>query len=270
MTRKTKLYLALAGLSVLFLLMLGVGIMWVAQGGLPLNLSDDPVFQERYDGVESVACALRSYAIEVRTWEGPDVEVSFYRWGLGGGELPETRVENGRLTVTEPWTLGLLLGGGKVVVQVPAGTAMPYELRTVSGSVKLDAPCTTAALETTSGSVKVYRSGAALTARTVSGSIKVYEPFPAQDLRTTSGSVKAAADAGTEEVRMQTVSGSIKLQLEGITGYRLEHHVTSGSVRDEYRNIRYEQDGTDTWGDGSLWIHASTTSGSIKLTDWGD
>lgn len=271
MTRKMKLYLALGGLSLLFLLVLGAGIMWISgSGGTPL-WSSEPLYQERFADVEAVACRLRSCAVEVRTWSEPDVEVSFYRWGIGTLEPPRVWMENGRLTAEDESHFSILLiGGGRLVIQVPEGTALPYDLLTVSGSVKLDAPSAEAVLETTSGSVKVFQAGTALKAQTVSGSIKVYEPFVIQDLKTTSGSVKAAADAATEEVRMQTTSGSIKLRLEDVSGYVLTHHVTSGSVKDLYRNVSFGRDGVENWGDETLKIYAGTTSGSIKLTDWTD
>lgn len=268
MSRKTKLYWKLAGLSLLFLLVLGLGILWIRGGGNMFSFGGEAVWQARFADVESVDCRLSDCAVEVRTWDQPEVEVTCYRWGLGGS-APEARMEGGVLIVEQPG-LGLHIGGGKVVVQAPAGALLSYRLKTVSGSLSLDAPCTDAVLKTTSGSVQVHQAGAALQAETVSGSIRVFAPFDRQDLNTTSGSIRAVADGETTEIRANTVSGGIRLRLEGVSGYTLEHHTTSGSVKDTYHDVGYDQSGTARWGDEGLFLHASTVSGSIRLEDWED
>lgn len=273
MSRKTLLIIKLALYIFLFLLVLALSaqILWKGWSPMTFSGSGKLVSSEHFTDVTSVQIGASSYSIEVTEHDDPDTIVSFYRVGLGSAAEPDVILENGTLQISEQGVIiGLHLGGGRIVVQVPRGSKLPYALSSVSGSIHLDAVSTTAKLHSISGSLKAYQAGGKLIADTTSGSIKLYKPFVSIDAQSTSGSIKAAANAETEKMLARSVSGSVKLALRDVPGYQLTYRSVSGSVKDEYHGISYGKSGSAPWGDGSLVIDAKTTSGSIKLTDWDD
>ena len=76
------------------------------------------------------------------------------------------------------------------------------------------------------------------------------------------------ADQRSKDIESSTVSGSIKVQLENVSGYEMDYKSTSGGVKDMYSNNDYSKSGKATQGDGSLDMDLKSVSGSIKLTDW--
>ena len=278
MSHKTSLIVRLILMIILFLLVLMLAVQVIGKGWSFLSFSGSGklVCSEHYEGVTSIEADTASCAVEVVEHKGSDVIAEFYRLGFGSVKEPTMELRDGMLSVQETETpLGIHFGSGKVILRVPEGSALPYRLHTTSGSVRLGAASAEAVLQTVSGSIKVYQGGDSLTAETTSGSVKVYEPFDLLDIKTTSGSIKAVAAGGTTDVRMESVSGSVKLKLDGVSGYTMDYSTDSGSVKNEYPAMEYNygayhKHGTAVWSDGSLSIWAETTSGSIKLTDWND
>lgn len=225
------------------------------------------VLSEQFDHVEALKVDITSFSVEVVEHESDDVIVEFYRTGYGKGTEPVMTLSGNMLTIEEPIKLlGVNLSSGKILVYVPAGSQLPYELNTVSGSIKLNTASTTANLGTVSGSIKVYQRGNQLKAKTSSGSIKVYEPFQTIEAGTTSGSIKLTASSGSTAIQSKSVSGSIKVQLRDIEDYSIDYSSVSGSYKNEYMNGSLSSSN----GSSALKITAKTTSGSIKLCDWND
>lgn len=278
MSQKTSLIVRLILMIILFLLVLMLAVQVVGKGWgfMSFSGSGELVYSKHYDDVTSIQADTASYALEVVEHDGSDVVAEFYRMGFGSVKDPTMEQQDGILSIRETETpLGIHFGSGKVILRVPKGSALPYRLHTASGSVRLGAASIEAVLQTVSGSIKVYQGGDLLTAETTSGSVKVYKPFDRLDIKTISGSIKAVADGGTTDVQMKSVSGSVKLKLDGVSGYTMEYSTVSGSVKNEYPAMEYNygayhKHGTAVWSDGSLPIRAETTSGSIKLTDWND
>lgn len=124
-------------------------------------------------------------------------------------------------------------------------------------------------ISTASGSVDLDAEGSDVRISTVSGSIKVSEAGTLK-IETTSGSVRAQADEFTSSVSVSSVSGSIKIEIDDeVPGYVFDYSTVSGSVRDYYTGEKHSGgSGVDKVGNGSLDIRVTTTSGSIELRDW--
>ena len=231
------------------------------------------VLQESYTGVTAVRTDLCSCSVSVSTHNSGETEVEIRRVGLGLGanDAPQVKLEGGALEITQPRTLfSFSTVGYAVSIRVPADSLMDYELRSVSGSVRLYAPGGKVFAKTTSGSIRVGGSAADVQAESVSGGIRLYGDERTRRMRAdnTSGSIKVAAGENAESIHTQSISGSIKISIPKTLGYTLDYKSVSGSVKDEYRGISYERHGVATQGDGQAAITAHNTSGSIKLTDW--
>lgn len=274
MTRRQKLTIRLVLYIFLFVFVLCAGVQLVQHDWSRSHTSADrtAVASEtwRTQEVQNIKTDLTACSVEILPNEADEVCVEIYREGLGNYVKPETSLKDGVLTIVEEARLlNFSMSNCKVLIYVPEHTALSYQLKTVSGGIKLHVKSATADLSSTSGSVKVWESGGALSADSVSGSIKVYAPFESMKLNTTSGSVKAVADAQTKSAHIDTTSGSVKLSLTNdVTGYTMQYSSVSGSVRDMYRNADFGKNGTTDQGDGALDINIKTVSGSIKLTDW--
>lgn len=229
-----------------------------------------------FEGVEAVDVNLLSYRVEIATHSGDTVLVEIRKNGLLVNflehESPLVQTNGNILCVREPsgFTLGAMFGWGRIRIFLPQNKVCPCRVCTASGTIILDAPVTVAELKSTSGSVKVYQGGGALNVSSVSGSVKVFAPFDELVAKSTSGSVKAVANASTKSVWAKSISGSVKIALMGVMGYQMKYSTTSGTVKDVCNSIRYDKKGCSSWGDGSLHLELSSTSGSLKLTSWGD
>lgn len=274
---KMSLTIKLIVLIVLLVLVCAIAVQLIFGGwGSLFNFNNNNkgslVLSESFEGVTSLDVDVSSYSVEVVTHKKDNVTVDFYRVGLGTMDEPTVDMMNGVLTIKEPTRLvRVQLGYGKIVISVPESSRLAYDLRSTSGSVKLDACSSTAELKSVSGSVKVYQPGETLNADSTSGSVKAYSPFKEIDAHSTSGSVRVVADAQTAYVYASSTSGSVKIALENVSGYTLDYKSTSGSTKDSYRDFSYGSGhGNTAWGDESLEIKASSVSGSVKLTDWDD
>ncbi|MDO5112576.1 MAG: DUF4097 family beta strand repeat-containing protein, partial [Clostridia bacterium] len=225
-------------------------------------------------GVTAVKADLVSCPVNVSTHSGSDTRVKIRRVGLGIGRSnePAVSLENGVLTVRQPRVLLNFSTVGYIVdITVPADACLDYDLMSISGSVRLDAPGNTAKLRTTSGSIRMSGSAVNVEAESVSGSVKLYGDERTQTVRavTTSGSIKTAAGKNAQSIYATSTSGSVKISIPPDLGYTMDYKTASGSVKDVYRGVAYEKQGTaEAWGANVVAITARSTSGSIKLTDW--
>lgn len=272
---KKSLITKLICLIVLLVLVCAVAVQFIFGGSSIMSLSNNErslVFSKTFDDVSELKVSSSSYAVEVVTHRGDGFTVDFYRNGLGTMDEPTVELKGGVLTVEEPIRIvRFQIGYGKIVISVPEDSVLPYNLKSTSGSVKLDAQSTSAKLKSVSGSVSVYQPGETLDASSTSGSVKVYAPFNEINAHSISGSVKVTADAKTQTIKATSTSGSVRISLDGVSGYTLDYKTVSGSTKDEYRDFSYGSGrGNTAWGDESLEMIASSTSGSIRLTDWND
>lgn len=158
---------------------------------------------------------------------------------------------------------------GNIVIEVPRGSALEYDINNISGSIIHDAMSRDTLTATSiSGSVKILQPGEKLFAKSTSGSVRIYSPFEDVSAKSISGSVQILANQDSKQISGSSVSGSVKIQLENVSGYTMDYSTTSGSVKDTYANIDYSKSGKTSYGDSSLKINASSISGSIKLTNW--
>ncbi len=268
MTNKKLLYIKLITLIILFLLICFTSLQFIMRGGHNMDFSYHSgklILSENFNNVEALKADLTSFSVEVVEHDSEEVLVEFYRTGFGKSTEPVMNILDNRLTIEEPITLlNINFSSGKILVYVPAGSQLPYDLSTASGSVKLNASSSTAVLRTISGSIKVYQGGDQLKAKTTSGSIKAYEPFHRIESGTTSGSIKLTASPDTTSIQSKSVSGSIKVELHDVEDYSINYSSVSGSFRNEYGNSSI----TSNNSSAALQINAKTTSGSIKLCDW--
>lgn len=163
----------------------------------------------------------------------------------------------------------LSLVRGNLVIEVPRGSALEYDINNISGSIIHDAMSKdTLTAATISGSVKIYQGGEKIFAKSISGSVRLYSSFEDVSANSVSGSVRLLANQDSKQISGSSISGSVKIQLENVSGYDLDYSTTSGSVKDTYTNMPSGKSGHFTHNDASLKINASTVSGSISLIDW--
>ncbi len=276
MSRKSLLIVRLVVLLLLLLALLPIAARMLFAGGRGFFgfgnslLPSEPVFSDSFTGVQSVEVDVVSVAVEVEEQDGGATTVEYFTSG-GDSETVEASMSGGVLYIRQPRQFGFFdLSGiaSRVVIRVPRGSALDYAISTTSGSVRLAAGSGSTAVTTTSGSIKIWGAGRQVSALSVSGSVKIYDPFEEISASTTSGSIKATAGETTRSAALCSTSGSVKLRMPEGSGYTLLYQSTSGSVRDEYRNIKFGDDGRYVHGDGAMQLNLQTTSGSIKLCDW--
>lgn len=273
MSRKTVLIVKLVVLCVLFALVSAVAWRVVVKGWGEMRIangSGELISSETYAAVDAVEVDIKSANVEVLPHNEDTVLVEIYRSGISMGPDPVSCLTGSTVHVTQALGIGIHLGGGKILIYVPADRVMDYSLQTISGTIALQAPSKSALLHTVSGSVRATGGGASIDASTVSGSIRINAPYETVVCKTTSGSIRTSADAATQSITASSVSGSVRVRMDDVSGYRMRYSNVSGSVRDEYHDLRYEKKGESVWGDESLSLDLRSTSGSIRLESWDD
>ncbi len=229
------------------------------------------ILSEEYSGVESINVNTASYSVRVEKYSGDKVKVEFYCTDKDGKDYISLTKDGSEVRVNQKMNTELFsVYNASVVVLVPQSSAYSYSVNTASGSIRLEAACKDANISSASGSVRVSDGGEAINVTTVSGSIRVSGAFEAANLNSTSGSIRAAADDKSKSLDANTVSGSIKIMLDGADDYSFEGSSTSGSIRDEYSGSRFSNYAKNKVGAGTLKVSAHSTSGSIRLEDWSD
>lgn len=222
--------------------------------------------KEEYDGINKLKVDITSYGIEVESYSGSKVSVEYY--GVSTDRLIVTVKDNQLLIQQDDHKKFFDWRSGKVVIKVPSQLIEEMILETVSGSINVDALAEDIKASSVSGSVRVSGQGNRLVASSVSGSVRNLGDFETVEARSTSGSVRTTATKRTNTLELQSVSGSIRISLAEGVGYDMNYSSISGSVKDEYQGISYKGVGECTYGNKQVRIHAGTTSGSIRLTNW--
>ncbi len=148
---------------------------------------------------------------------------------------------------------------GDIKIEVPKDVSIKYVINNVSGAVLVEAYSQeNLEINNVSGSIEIAKGGDNIDINTVSGSTKIYQPFAEINVETVSGSVKAVADETTEEIDINSVSGSLTVELDNVSGYNISLDSMSGKIKDSYNKS----------GGGKLDINLNSVSGSINLEDW--
>lgn len=273
MSRKSVLIAKLVVLCVLFVLVSAVAWRVVGKGwgSVRMNFgSGELIASEVYESADTIDVNIQSFSVEVQPHNEDTVRIKVYRSGFSTVKPPEITLEGSAVRVTQPNILGFSLGGGRVLIYVPADHVLDYSLETVSGSVRLNIASKSAVLRSVSGSIRATGGGPSVDASSVSGSIRIYAPYETVVCKTTSGTVRTSADAATQSIAASSVSGSVRVRMDGVSGYQMRYSNVSGSVKDEYNGLCYEKNGESVWGDESLSLDLRSTSGSIRLENWDD
>ena len=276
MSRKKWLGIKLILLIFIFLTLFRISIFVIGSstsrntpfGGIIMNnipLKEGE--QKAFSNVEKIVVDVISLPIHI--YEGDVTQVTVQDnssvYGLGANSHNTLTQKDGVLSFKQAKRFSFLsIVRGNVLIEVPKGSTLEYDINNISGSIIIDAPSRDTLLATTiSGSVKIRQGGERVFAKSTSGSVRIYSPFEDVSAKSISGSVNILANQDSKQVSGSSVSGSVKIQLKDVTGYDIDYSTTSGSVKDTYANIDYSKSGNTSYGDSSLKISASRVSGSI-------
>lgn len=146
-----------------------------------------------------------------------------------------------------------------------------FEQGSVSGSFEADRlEAGEMKLESSSGSI-VIKSGEVekTTSTSISGSMQMNLREGSAELSTTSGSISVTFEQGFEEIKANSISGSVKLYIPGNSGFRADVNTVSGDINCEDFSMemlsseKRHLEGKVGNGDGRIEVH--TTSGSVTI-----
>ncbi|HHX60249.1 MAG TPA: DUF4097 domain-containing protein [Epulopiscium sp.] len=281
MSRKQWLMVKLMLLSFIFIMLcfISMTVMNPSRPGDPKfrfnkanSMPSETGEKKAFSAVDKIVIDAISLPVEI--YESDVAEVTLQDnsqiYGLGKGKPNKIFYNDGTLGFEQSKKISFLSHvRGNIIIEVPRGSVLEYDLGNVSGNINHNAVSRgTLRAETISGSIKIYQRGEKVSAESVSGSVRIYAPYEEARGESVSGSISLIANQDSKEVSGFSVSGSIKIQLEKVLGYEMDYSTTSGSVKDTYSNIDYSKSGKSENGDSSLKINAVSVSGSIKLTDW--
>lgn len=258
-------------LLILLFFIIGIGTLYYV-GSQGTNVVEGE--ERTFSGVEKVVVDSINLSVKIYESDVAQVTVQYNAkvYGLNAGKSNRIDQAGGVVTVKQE-KVGSFLSyvSGSIVVEVPRGSVLEYDINTISGSVEHDALSRgTFKATSISGTISIRQGGEKVLAKTTSGTVLVYSAFEEMSAKSTSGSVLIIANQDSKKVITSSVSGSVKIQLDSVLGYDMDYSTTSGSVKDAYRNMWLSKEGNTTSGDSSLKIDVSSVSGSIKLGDWID
>lgn len=281
MSRKQWLIVKLILLIFILIMLSRISIRMIKHSGssenkFGFNLNNSMPIEEgekkSFSKVDKIV--VDSISLPVRIYESDVSEVTLQdnstRYGLGNRKPNRISHKDGILIFEQRKQFSFLsFVKGNLIIEVPRGSTLEYDIESISGSINHDAVSKgTLRAETISGSIKIQQGGEEIFAESVSGAMRIYSAFEEVSAESVSGSINIIANQDTKEISGSSVSGSILVQLEKVSGYKMDYSTISGRVKDMYSNINYSKSGTGENGDSSLRINASSISGSIKLTDW--
>ena len=271
MTRKNWLGVKLLVLTLILVSVIGLTFRFTVFGRITPDVPGNTETSTFRD-VDIVEVKLLSVSIEILESNVSEVTVKDNVSSRGLGDDHPILISNkdGILSIKQRKSRPFFsLITGNIVVEVPKGSMLKYNINNISGSIEHNATSgDTLTANSISGSVNVHHGGEKAYLKSTSGSVRVYEAFEELSASSVSGSVHVRADGISNSLTASSVSGSVGIMLERVAGYSMNYSTTSGSVIDKYENEKYSKSGNITFGDGSLNIHASTVSGSIRLADW--
>jgi DUF4097 and DUF4098 domain-containing protein YvlB len=196
------------------------------------------------------------------------------RWGpiqiTWGGDI-ETRV-------TCPSGADLELSGGSTDLRVTGdlgevsvrtasgdvsleGVRSKLQIKTASGDIAVATADGDASLMTVSGDLSVGSANGPVTARSVSGDIMIGSLLGLLGLSTTSGDIEVrSVEAG--EVRVQTVSGDVRLGVARGTRVWIDAGSVSGDLESE---LGLEDDAPESEGGSVVPLQVKTVSGDVAI-----
>lgn len=271
MTRKNWLGVKLLVLTLILVSVAGLAFQFTVFNRIASNILGNTE-TSTFTDVDRIEVKLLSVSIQIVESNVLEVTVkdNVSSRGLGDDHPIIISDKDGVLSIKQRKSRPFLsLITGEVVVEVPKGSMLKYNINNISGSIDHDAASgDTLTATSISGSVNIHHGGEKAYLKSTSGSVRVYEAFEELSASSVSGSVQVRADEISNSLTASSVSGSVGIMLERVAGYSMNYSTTSGSVTDKYENEKYPKSGNMTTGDGSLNIHASTVSGSIRLGDW--
>jgi len=277
MNRKTWLFIKLVLLVCIFLI-LTIGSMFFLKADTSKMLhiinftSSGEGEVKSFSNVEKIQ--VNAVTLPVHIYESDVEQVTVTdnskQYGIGVRSSNKLTQEEDTLIFTEGKGFQIInFSRGEIIIEVPKGLILEYDIHNASGSIRHNAPSKNELrCENVSGSTRIYQGGQSVFVESVSGSIRVYEPFEELTATSVSGSIRTVANENSKQMNCSNVSGSIRIQLENVTGYDMNYSTLSSDVEDNYTDTEYKKSGDASYGDKSLKIDVSNTTGSIKLTDW--
>lgn len=146
-----------------------------------------------------------------------------------------------------------------------------FEKGSVSGSFEADSiEAAEVKLGSTSGSTTIRNAVTEkVTSTSISGSVQMNLQEGSAELSTTSGDLTVSFEKGFDTFKANSVSGSVKLQLPGNSGFKVDLNTVSGDINCGDFSMKILSSGKNHLeaetgdGDGSVEVH--TTSGDIRI-----
>lgn len=238
-------------------------------------------------------------AIEIRSWDRPDVSVEIEKRGTNKRAVDEITVttaqEGNRITIEAkpPDERHIRIGfrasrSVRLILSVPRQTNV--EARSGDGAISIDRVTGRIQLNTGDGSIKVVDSGGEfrvhtgdgtvslegadgrLDVETGDGSVAVDGKLEALRLRTGDGTVKVRATSGsrmTDDWEIRTGDGSVRLELPQSFDADLDAHAGGGRVTMSELTVRGEISNSTVRGQlgaGGRSLRVISNDGSIRIS----
>src|SRR5215467_7232533 len=187
------------------------------------------------DGKPDVKLSIRDGAIEIRSWDRPEVLVVIEKHAFSKQAAAALRVDSGQsgshvsveVKMARETFSGLFwgnAGSAKLIVSVPA--ASDIQATTGDGAIDLDGIGGTISLQSGDGSISVRNASGALAARSGDGSIRLDAIKGVVDANTGDGSI--VVDGALTGVRARSGDGSIAVHAQAGSTTGTDWDISSG------------------------------------------
>lgn len=151
-------------------------------------------------------------------------------------------------------------------VHLENAKASVAELKSTSGSVRVNADIDDLTANSSSGSVHVEGKCKEVHVKSISGSVRLDGAFEQIEASSTSGSVHCKSSTIlTKDSSAKTVSGSVRMELPSNSSFKVRYSTTSGSYSNEFTDAHGNKHGSETVGSGNINLSVESVSGSVRI-----
>ncbi len=261
------LFYGILGLVVLVFIVIGCVIEANAFVSLNRLFADTKSFENgqtiSFAEIETVQMNVNDASISIVESDVDEVTLTSTVENRGTGYIvqPKAWIEDHTLYFEQGFVIGYGTDSiGEITLEVPTHLELDYDISNGSGDVLFEAgTAKDLHFDMAVGALNVYALCETFTASTVSGDINIYGEAENVVLDTVSGDVSLLANATTNEIDFESVSGDCKVFAQELGGYYLYHQYAGGN-RDDYFELSSNQDNT-------ISITADTVDGSVEVFD---
>lgn len=220
--------------------------------------------------VEKIAVHLTSENFTVETANGDNVEI-YVKYSNPQNNTVVCSLKNGELNIGNNYKVSksfINTDNASILVKIPENfkTLSDFSIENVSGRISADGiNAKKLKISNTSGKIELNNcKGNKIGCANISGSTKISNCSGELKIESVSGSVQVASQKLDADIKIDNISGGVKLMLGAESSFTADFETVGGKVTSDF-TMKGKKEGTIYSGDKTYNISIDTVSGKIEV-----